>query len=138
LFEDAIRHAFAGNDYHRAGRLVEMALSQTRQQRRDALLLTWLRALPPEIVRPNPVLSMSVGWAAMIAGDLDAVAQHLDDADRALAEAAESPAVGDAWVDTQDLRAAPAGVQVYRAALAQARGDSDATAAHARAARVGR
>lgn len=132
-YEDAIRHAFAGNDVHRAGRLVEAALSQTRQQRRDALLLTWLRALPPDVVRPNPVLSMSVGWAAMVAGDLDAVAQHLDDADRALAEAAGTT-VADTWVDTQDLRAAPAGVQMYRAALAQARGDSDGTAAHARAA----
>ena len=133
-FEDAIRHAFAGNDFQRAGRLVEAALAQTRQQRRDALLLAWLRALPADVVRPNPVLSMSVGWAAMVAGDLDAVAQHLDDADRALAEAAENPTVADAWVDTQDLRAAPAGVQMYRAALAQARGDSDGTAAHARAA----
>jgi LuxR family maltose regulon positive regulatory protein len=133
-FEDAIRHAFAGNDFHRAGRLVEVALSQTRQQRRDALLLTWLRALPADVVRPNPVLSMSVGWAAMVAGDLDAVAQHLDDADRALAGAAENPTVADSWVDTQDLRAAPAGVQMYRAALAQARGDSDGTATHARAA----
>ena len=134
MFEDAIRHAFAGNDFDRAGRLVEAALSQTRQQRRDALLLTWLRALPPDVVRPNPVLSMSLGWAAMVAGDLDAVEQHLDDADRALAEAAENPSVSDAWVETPDLRAAPAGVQMYRAALAQARGDSDATAAHARAA----
>jgi LuxR family maltose regulon positive regulatory protein len=133
-FDDAIRHAFAGNDYFRAGRLVEVALSQTRQQRCDALLLTWLRALPPDVVRPNPVLSMSVGWAAMVAGDLDAVAQHLDDADRALAGAAENPTVADAWVDTQDLRAAPAGVRMYRAALAQARGDSEETAAHARAA----
>ena len=70
-FEDAIRHAFAGKDFDRAGRLVEQALAPTRQQRRDALLLSWLRALPEEVVRPNPVLSMSVGWAAMVAGDLD-------------------------------------------------------------------
>jgi LuxR family maltose regulon positive regulatory protein len=133
-FEAAIRHAFAGNDFDRAGRLVEVALSPTRQQRRDALLLTWLRALPPDVVRPNPVLSMSVAWAAMVAGDLDAVAQHLHDADSALADAAANPSAADTWVDTQDLRAAPAGIQMYRAALAQARGDSDATSAHARAA----
>lgn len=133
-FEDAIRHAFAGKDFDRAGRLVEQALSQTRQQRRDALLLTWLRALPEAVVRPNPVLSMSVGWAAMVAGDLDGLERHLDDADRALAAAAKDPTLAAAWVDTDDLRAAPAGVHMYRAALAQARGDSKETAAHARAA----
>lgn len=133
-FEDAIRHAFAGKDFERAGRLVEVALFQTRQQRRDALLLTWLRALPEDVVRPNPVLSMSVGWAAMVAGDLDALERHLDDADRALVAAAENPTVATAWVDTEDLRSAPAGVHMYRAALAQARGDSEGTAEHARAA----
>jgi LuxR family maltose regulon positive regulatory protein len=134
LFEDAIRHAFAGKDFDRAGRLVEQALAPTRQQRRDALLLGWLRALPEEVVRPNPVLSMSVGWAAMVAGDLDGLERHLDDADRALAAAAADPTVASLWVDTEDLRAAPAGVHMYRAALAQARGDSEGTAAHARAA----
>ena len=132
--EDAIRHAFAGNDYVRAGRLVEVALFPTRQQRRDALLLTWLCALPEDVVRPNPVLSMSVGWAAMVAGDLDGLERHLDDADQALAAGADNPALASAWVDTEDLRSAPAGVQMYRAALAQARGDSEGTAAHARAA----
>ncbi|TGN65364.1 helix-turn-helix transcriptional regulator [Nocardioides eburneiflavus] len=132
--EDAIRHAFAANDFNRAGRLVEAALFQTRQQRRDALLLTWMRALPEDVVRPNPVLSMCAGWAAMVAGDLQAVERHLDDADRALVAAAENPAVATAWVDTEDLRSAPAGVHMYRAALAQARGDSEGTAEHARAA----
>ena len=132
--EDAIRHAFAGKDFNRAGRLVEQALAPTRQQRRDALLVTWLRALPDAVVRPNPVLSMSVGWAAMVAGDLDGLERHLDDADSALAAAAKDPTVAAAWVDTDDLRAAPAAVHMYRAALAQARGDSEGTAAHARAA----
>lgn len=133
-YQEAVQHAFAAEDFGRAGRLVETALSQLRRQRRDALLLTWLRALPEGVVRPNPVLSMSVGWAALVAGDLDRMEQRLDDADRALNAAADDPTVAATWVDTEDLRAAPAGVQMYRAALAQARGDSDGTAAHARAA----
>ncbi|HEY5787762.1 MAG TPA: helix-turn-helix transcriptional regulator, partial [Microlunatus sp.] len=133
-YEDAARHAFAAEDFDRAGRLVETALSQMRRQRRDGLLLAWLRALPEDVVRPNPVLSMSVGWAALVAGDLDGMERRLDDADRALNAAAGDPAVAKMWVDTEDLRSAPAGIEMYRAALAQARGDSDGTAAHARAA----
>jgi LuxR family transcriptional regulator, maltose regulon positive regulatory protein len=131
--EDGVRHALAGHDFARAGRLIETGLAQLRRQRRDALMLSWLRALPAEVVRPNPVLSTAVGWAAMVAGDLDAVQRHLDDADRALAAALEDPAVAASWVDTDDLRAAPASVHMYRAALAQARGDIDGTATHARA-----
>jgi LuxR family maltose regulon positive regulatory protein len=132
--EDAVRHAFAAEDFNRAGRLVETALAPMRRQRRDGLLLAWLRALPEDVVRPNPVLSMSVGWAALVAGDLHEMERRLDDADRAMTAAADDPAVAESWVDTEDLRAAPAGIELYRAALAQARGDSDGTAAHARAA----
>jgi LuxR family transcriptional regulator, maltose regulon positive regulatory protein len=134
VVEDAVRHAFAAQDFHRAGQLVETALSQMRRQRRDRLLLQWLRALPEDVVRPNPVLSTAVGWAALVAGDLDELERRLDDAERALAAGADDPARAARWIDTEDLRAAPAGIEVYRAALAQARGDRDATAAHARAA----
>ena len=134
FLEDAVRHAFAAEDSDRAGRLVETALPQMRRQRRDGLLLQWLRALPEDVVRPNPVLSMSVGWAAMVAGDLDEVDRRLDDAERALAEGANDPAQAAKWIDTEDLRAAPAGIEVYRASLAQARRDPAGTAAHARAA----
>lgn len=122
-YDDAVRHAFAAEDFSRAGRLVETALSHMRRQRRDALLLAWLRALPDDVVRPNPVLSMSVGWAALVAGDLSGMERRLDEADRALSAAADDP-VAERWVDTEALRTATAGIQMYRAALAQARGDS--------------
>ncbi len=132
--EDAVRHALAAQDHVRAGRLVERGLSQLRRTRQDALLLAWLRALPDDVVRPHPVLSTAVGWSAMMAGDLEAFERHLDDADAALAAATEDPEVGAAWVDTEDLQAAEASVHLYRAALAQARGDTAGTEAHARAA----
>ncbi|MFL6134711.1 MAG: LuxR C-terminal-related transcriptional regulator [Nocardioidaceae bacterium] len=134
LFEDAVRHAFVGNDFDRAARLIETALSQIRRQRRDGLLLTWLRALPEEVVRRNPVLSIGVGWAELVAGDLDGLERRIEDAEKALADGADDPALAATWTDTEDLRAAPATIEVYRASLAQARGDRDGTAAHARAA----
>ena len=67
-----------------------------------------------------------------MAGDLDALESRLDDAEAALAEGAEDPDLAATWADTDDLRTAPATISVYRASLAQARGDTDGTVRHAR------
>src|SRR5690606_12794789 len=56
----------------------------------------------------------------------------LDDAASALAAGAVDPALAATWADTTDLRSAPAMVEVYRASVAQARGDVAGTVAHAR------
>ena len=132
--DDAVRHAFAAEDYALAGRLVEVALPQVRRERRDGLLLSWLRALPDDVVRQSPVLSASVGWADMMRGDLGGLERRLEDAERALAAGAEDPAFAATWTDNEDLRIVPATIQMYRAALAQARGQVNQTAVHARAA----
>ena len=57
---------------------------------------------------------------------------RLDDAEPALAAGAATRTLAAAWVDTEDLRTAPRAISVYRASLAQARGDVDATVRHAR------
>ena len=57
---------------------------------------------------------------------------RLDDAEAALAAGAEDPALAATWADTEDLRTAPATISVYRASLAQARGDVAGTVRHAR------
>ena len=67
-----------------------------------------------------------------MAGDLDALESRLDDAEAALAEGAQDPDLAATWADTDDLRTAPATISVYRASLAQARGDTDGTVLHAR------
>jgi len=64
----------------------------------------------------------------MVSGDLDAVDARLDDAERALA--AREPSA--TWADTDELRTLPMTIAVYRASLAQARGDVAATIEHAR------
>ncbi|HEY3513321.1 MAG TPA: LuxR C-terminal-related transcriptional regulator [Kribbella sp.] len=119
---EAVRHALAAGDHERAGRLVEEAVPEVRRTRQDALLLEWIGALPDSVVRRNPVLSVVAAWAAMTAGELDRMERRLDDADAALA--AGDPEL---WADTEDLRTAPAMVLIYRAALAQARGEVEAT-----------
>ena len=132
LAEDAIWHAVAARDFDRAARLMELALSANRRNRRDAMLFGWLKALPDDAVRRNPVLSVFYGWMLMIAGDLESVEPRYRDAERALASVPAGSA--SPWADTQELQTLPATIAVHRASLAQARGDVDGTAEHARSA----
>ena len=132
LVPDAVRHALAAGDFDRAAYLVEAALPDLRRARQDSLLLGWARSLPEAVVARSPVLCILVGWSLMIAGDLEGMERQLDLAEAALAAGSDDPALAATWADTEDLRTAPATLWLYRAALAQARGDVAATARHAR------
>lgn len=127
LVPEAIRHALAAGDHERAGRLIEEAVPEARRTRQDALLVGWIGSLPESVVRPNPVLCIVAGWASLTAGELSPMERWLNDAEAALEAGARDPAVAGRWADTEDLRMAPAMVEVYRAALAQARGDVPTT-----------
>jgi len=132
LVADAVRHALAAEDFDRAAYLMEQALPELRRTRQDGLMLAWVRSLPEFVVRRSPVLSILSGWSRMMSGDLDAVEVRLDDAEAALAAGPHDQDLGAAWADTDDLRTAPATISVYRASLAQARGDVPGTLRHAR------
>jgi len=101
-----------------------------RRNRQDVVLLGWLKALPDDAVRRSPVLSVFYGDLLMASGDLEGVEPRLVDAERALSAVSdgESPP----WADTEELRTLPATIAIYRASLAQARGDVAGTAEHAR------
>ena len=130
LAEEAVRHALAARDFDRAAYLMELAVPAIRRNRQEAILLGWLKALPDETVRRSPVLSVFFGYMLMVSGDLDAFEPRLDDAERALAAVPDASAPP--WAKTDELRTLPATIAVYRASLAQARGDVAGTAEHAR------
>jgi LuxR family maltose regulon positive regulatory protein len=130
MTQDAVRHAIAGSDIDRAAHLMEQAMPTIRRQRQATLLRSWLQALPDHAVRRSPVLSVFCGYTRLVSGDLDDVEPRLHDAEQALA-AGPDPA-GPGWADTEELRTLPATIAVYRASLAQAKGDVQATAEHAR------
>ncbi|WP_148571890.1 LuxR C-terminal-related transcriptional regulator [Nocardioides caldifontis] len=132
LVEEAVRHALLAEDVDRAAYLIEQAVPEMRRARRDALLMSWARALPDDVVRRSPVLSIVSGWAHLMVGDLGGLEARLDDAEAALAAGDKDPALKARWADTEDLRTAPAHIAVYRASLAQARGDVPGTVQHAR------
>ena len=130
LAEEAVRHALAALDFDRAAHLMELAVPAIRQNRQEAMLIGWLKALPDDAVRRSPVLSVFSGFMLMVSGDLHGVEPRLDDAERALAAVPDGAAPP--WADTEELRTLPATIAVYRASLAQARGDAAGVEEHAR------
>jgi LuxR family maltose regulon positive regulatory protein len=82
LMVDAVRHALAAGDSERAADLVELAAPAMRRSRQEATLLGWLRALPDELVRCRPVLSVGYASALLSTGELEGVEDRLRDAER--------------------------------------------------------
>ena len=79
---DAIRHALAAEDFERAADLVELAMPAMRRSRQEATVLGWLKALPDELVRVRPVLSVGYAGALLASGELEGVEARLRDAER--------------------------------------------------------
>ena len=139
---DAIRHALAAPDVDRAADLLELALAEARQRRDDRTLRDWLNALPDDLLRSRALLAAQMGPARLSEGDPEGAERWLDHADNALQNSTLEPAaarvsrhgrlVSAAVARHQELRALPAQVAVYRAAVAQARGDVGGTISHAR------
>ena len=137
---DAIRHALAAEDFERAADLVELAVPEMRRNRQGATVteLGWLKALPDELVRFRPVLSVDYAYALFGGGELEAVEPRLRDAERWLdttadmRERPESPAAGMVVVDEEEFRRLPGMIALLRAAQALARGDMPETVKNAR------
>ncbi|MFL6160625.1 MAG: LuxR C-terminal-related transcriptional regulator [Jatrophihabitantaceae bacterium] len=132
----AISHALAGGHLDRAADLMESAMPVMRRERREAELARWVRALPDEVVRARPVLAMAFVGALAQVSDFAEVGKRLSDIEGAVRSADGSwpaqPPPGLVVLDEAGYRSLPAGVELYRAALALAATDLDGTLAHAR------
>jgi LuxR family transcriptional regulator, maltose regulon positive regulatory protein len=120
--ERAIRHALDGGDVEGAADLVEEQIPEVRRGRRESVLLAWLGQLPDPVVRSRPALAVIQVGALLQTGELAGAEDRLDEIEHELA-ARGSAGVPD-WV--------PGSVELFRAAVAQARGDSSETMTHAR------
>ena len=140
--DGAVPHALAAGDTDSAADLIELAISELRMQRHDSTLRDWLRELPDDVVRRRPLLAVFLGWVRLSEGDLDGFEAWLDFAEASLRSGeaeqmsfdvgAEGPLAGAARGREKELRALPATIAVYRASLAQARGDTTGIIDHAR------
>src|SRR5579863_2026142 len=135
---DAIRHALAAEDFARAADLVELAVPAMARSRQEATVLGWLNALPGEVVRVRPVLSVHYAGALLLHGKLEGVEARLRDAEQWLDTTAERGELALASsaemvvVDEEEFRGLPGMIAVYRAAIALALGNVADTMTYAR------
>ncbi len=138
LLVDAVRHAIASGDHEHTADLMELTVADLRRRRQDRTFFDWLPALPDDVVRRRPLLATYVGASRLSEGDFDGVEAWLDAAEAGLSTTQLStiPTAGslaEAARDREDeVRSLPALIAVYRASVAQARGDVEGTVAHAR------
>jgi len=137
LLADAVRHALAAEDFARAADLVERAVPVMRRSRQEVTLLGWLKALPDDLIRRRPVLSVGYALTLLSGGVLDGVEDRLRDAERWLDTAAtrarpDDPAAAMVVVDAEAFRRLPGAIAVARAGQALALGDVVGTVKHAR------
>jgi LuxR family transcriptional regulator, maltose regulon positive regulatory protein len=135
---EAISHAMSGGDPDHTADLVELALPRARKNRQNLALREWLRGLPEDVLRKRPLLATQMAWVRLSEGDFDGVEAWLaaaeDRIDTPPRSSAPTPGslVGLARDREGEVRSLPAMIAVYRAAVAQARGDVDGTVSHAR------
>jgi LuxR family maltose regulon positive regulatory protein len=124
---DAIRHALAAEDFGRAANLVELTMSAMRSSRQTATLLGWLKALPDEVVRVRPVISVVYAHVLLSSGELEGVEERLRDAERWLDSSVDmadertrpdDPPARMVVVDDAVFRRLPVEIAVARAGLA--------------------
>ncbi len=133
---EAIRHALAAEDFERAAGLIELAWPAMDGSFQTATWLRWVKAIPEELVRVRPVLSVDYAWAFLNGGELEAAEARLYDAEQWLdtseeiGERAEAPLDANTQpskrivVDEAQFRTLPASIATARTFLAQARGSA--------------
>jgi LuxR family transcriptional regulator, maltose regulon positive regulatory protein len=135
---DAIAHALAAGDAEYAAGLLELALGDLRRHRENRALRDWLGRLPDDVVRRRPLLAACAAWTRLTVGDLVGVEAWLHAAetgpDVALPSGIDTAGSLEGAVADRDgeVRSLPATIEVYRASVAQARGDVTGTTEHAR------
>ena len=135
---DAVRHALAAEDFERAAGLVEPAARAMLGSSQEPTLLEWLQALPDELVRARPVLSVYYAFVSFVGEGLEAAEARLRDAERWLdasadtSERPEAPSAEMVVVDEEVFRSLPGAIAIARAYHAGALGDVPGTVKYAR------
>src|SRR6476659_2499479 len=136
---EALNHALATGDFARAADLLERAIPAMRRSRQQHAGRGWVEALPDALVCVRPVLSVGYAGALLVDGEIEGVEDRLRDAEQRLNTATgqgipdgHMSSAGMVVVEAEEFRRLPGVIEVYRAALAQARGAVLDTVRHAR------
>jgi LuxR family maltose regulon positive regulatory protein len=128
LLSEAIRHSLTARDYEKAAGLVEQVWSEMDRNRQSAQWLEWAKALPDDIVRARPVLSVGYAWALLDRGELEAGEARLRDAEKCLEKDASEIVI----VDEEEFRFLSATIATARAYHALAVGNVSGTMIYTR------
>ena len=132
LADDAIGHAVAAGEMLWAARIIEQHFDEVFNLRGEAATVhRWLSVLSAEVVRSRPRLLLAQALMAATSGRLEAVEPLLDAVECALPDWTDEPFEPTAGVAASHLINVPALTTLHRGALAQFRGDAEATAAFA-------
>ena len=139
LMEEAVRHALAARDFELATRLIERVAETLWSRSQVLTMLSWIKAMPTELVWAQPRLCIQSAWAAAINGQLDEVEPLLLAAEARLGpRPAEPPPAG---MTEAEWWAAPgrlwAQVSTLRGFVARFRGDLAGAIAHSQCALTG-
>jgi LuxR family transcriptional regulator, maltose regulon positive regulatory protein len=124
---DAIRHALAAEDFVRAAGLIELVQQAMSVSYQSSTWLGWAKALPDELIRFRPVLSVGIAWALLDGGDLEASEAHLQAAEHWLDMPTDQMVV----VDREQFCSLPASIATARAYRSLALGDIPSTIKYA-------
>jgi LuxR family maltose regulon positive regulatory protein len=126
ITEKAIEYALQGEDFEHAADLIELGVRVLRTPSLESTWLSWVQALPGELARARPVLSVYYALS-LLPQDLDAAEARLQDAERWLtADISELPEASSAEMvvaNEEEFRSLPATISVARAYHAGALGD---------------
>ncbi|MBA2345855.1 MAG: tetratricopeptide repeat protein [Rubrobacter sp.] len=134
LEAEAIHHALVAEDFERAAGLIELSWRAMDRSLQFATWLGWVKALPDELVRARPVLSVEYAWALLDVGELEAGEARMRGAERWLETTVEAsvPSAEMVVVDEEEFRSLPVTIASAHAYLAQVLGDVSGTVKHAR------
>jgi LuxR family maltose regulon positive regulatory protein len=132
LADAAVRHAVAAGDMNWAARLIEQYFDELFYLRGErATLQRWFSALPADTIRSRPRLLLAQAAQADTGGRVEEVGGLLDGAEHAHADAADEPFEPSAGQAASLLVNVPATIAVFRAYLAELRGDAEGAASFA-------
>ena len=132
LADDAIGHAAAAGEMTWAARLIEQHFNVVFNFRGEAATIhRWLSVLPANVVRSRPRLLLAQALMAATSGRIEVMEPLLDAVECAPPGWADEPFEPTAGAAASHLINVPAMTTLHRGALAQLRGDAEATAAFA-------
>jgi len=131
LADDAVQHALAAGDAVWAAWLTERHFDALLLRGEGATIQRWLAALPAELIRSRLRLLLAQAWLALTGGDVEGAGPPLDAAERVFADADNEAFEPSAGIAGSLLVNVPAAIALFRADLAQLRGDAEGTAAYA-------